>query len=61
MSGSSNTVLPPPRLTGEGNGERDRLALERWMTDLYNALILRGNVLGRLDDHETRIQTLEGP
>jgi hypothetical protein len=59
VSDSNNTLLPPPRMSG--NTDRDIAALHRYLTDLYYAFTLRTNVLGTLADHETRITTLEGP
>ena len=54
---SGNTLLSPPRLTGDA--DRDRLAINRWMQDLYNSLVLAANITGTLADHETRITALE--
>lgn len=61
MSGSalnSNTILPPPRLSGDNT--KDIAALQRYAMDLYNAFVLINNVLGKLADHEARIAALEG-
>ncbi|CAB4143983.1 hypothetical protein UFOVP469_4 [uncultured Caudovirales phage] len=54
---TGNTLLSPPRLTGDP--DRDRLAINRWMQDLYNSLVLSANITGTLTDHEARITALE--
>lgn len=54
---TGNTLMPPPRL--DGSPEGDRRALNRWMQDLYNAMVLGTNVIGTLGDHEARITALE--
>lgn len=54
---TGNTILPPPRLTGDA--DHDRNAISRWMQDSYSSLVLAANITGTVTDHETRIIALE--
>ena len=54
---TGNALLPPPRATG--NAEVDLRAALRYITTLYDQLIVGGNVLGTLTDHEARLLALE--
>jgi len=52
-----NTLPPPPRLTGDTKS--DIQAQGQWLATLYDQLVKVNNVFGRINDHETRIATLE--
>lgn len=52
-----NTLPPPPRLTGDA--KTDIQAQGQWLATLYDQLVKVNNVFGRINDHETRIATLE--
>jgi hypothetical protein len=53
-----NTLPPPPRPTG--NDAADLRALWQWTNTLYDQFVKAKNVMGRMDDHEARINKLEG-
>ena len=52
-----NTLQPPPRLVGDPAA--DNRAIQQWLQTLYDHVIKRDNVLGRIADHENRIASLE--
>jgi hypothetical protein len=52
-----NTMPPPPRLTG--NVEADIRAQQQYLQTFYDQFVKVNNVLGRINDHETRIAALE--
>jgi len=52
-----NTLQPPPRLVGDPAA--DNRAIQQWLQTLYDHVIKRDNVLGRIADHETRIAAIE--
>ena len=52
-----NTLQPPPRLVGDPAS--DNRAIQQWLQTLYDHVIKRDNVLGRIADHETRIAAIE--
>jgi hypothetical protein len=52
-----NTLLPPPRLTGDQQG--DTLSISRWMSDLYDRMTKAANLIGTQADLVARVAALE--
>lgn len=55
---AGNTMPPPPRLTGDA--QTDIRAQQQYLQTFYDQFVKVNNVLGRINDHETRIAALEG-
>ena len=55
---AGNTMPPPPRLTGDV--QADIRAQQQYLQTFYDQFVKVNNVLGRINDHETRIAALEG-
>ena len=55
---AGNTMPPPPRLTGDV--QTDIRAQQQYLQTFYDQFVKVNNVLGRINDHETRIAALEG-
>lgn len=54
---TDNTVLNPPRLTG--NAERDARELQLWLTRFYQYLNLVVNLPGKIKTFQTDITALQ--
>ncbi len=54
---AGNTMPPPPRLTGDI--QTDIRAQQQYLQTFYDQFVKVNNVLGRINDHETRIASLE--
>lgn len=54
---AGNTLLRPPRLTGDP--QKDALTVQRWMQDMFLFLVDTLDLANTLADHETRIAALE--
>lgn len=54
---AGNTMPPPPRLTGDA--QTDIRAQQQYLQTFYDQFVKINNVLGRINDHETRIAALE--
>lgn len=54
-----NTLPPPPRLVGDPR--LDTQAQQQWLATVYDQMVKRMNVLGRVSDHEERLARLENP
>ena len=51
---TGNNILAPPRRTG--NADTDLAALHEWSTDLFQALVVQSNVIGKTDTLVTALQ-----
>ena len=54
---SGNTILPPPRLSGDA--EQDTRTIQRWVQDLYDGLAKAANVVGDQANLRQRVTVLE--
>lgn len=54
---TGNTLLPPPRLTGDA--ATDVAALHRYIAAFFAQFAQGANVIGTVDDHASRIAALE--
>lgn len=52
-----NTILPPPRRTGDEKA--DLASLHEWCADLFQSLAVESNVIGTDEDLQQRVQVLE--
>lgn len=62
MSGSTtpttgNSVLPPPRLTGQPDA--DNAMMQRWLQSIYQQLIIVVNVQGAVTELQSQVTTLQ--
>ena len=54
---TGNTILPPPRQTGDA--ATDAQALQRWFASFYDSFVKSQNIIGNLADLEARVTALE--
>ena len=57
LSTGGNTILPPPRLSGDPKG--DAIAMQRWLNLLYDQMIVVANVYGQVLQDGTNIATMQ--